>query len=183
MPPWSVTAVLDVSPATPLRLDAAYRAHRQSVYRWALRFGAGQHAWAEDLTHDVFLQLHRHLGQLTDVDELGAWLYRVTANLAVSRLKREASWLGRVERALSQAPPPRAPDEVLEGRDEAAAALATLGNLPDRERVALSMRVLDGRSQREIAATLGLSEGYVSKLLARAWERVRADGWEVDDAP
>jgi RNA polymerase sigma-70 factor (ECF subfamily) len=45
------------------------------------------------------------------------------------------------------------------------------------------MHVLDGLSQREIARTLDLSEGYVSKLLARAWSKLRAAGWEVDEGP
>ena len=44
------------------------------------------------------------------------------------------------------------------------------------------MKLLDGKSGKEIADTLVMSEGYVSKLLARAWQRLRKAGWEVDDA-
>jgi DNA-directed RNA polymerase specialized sigma24 family protein len=43
------------------------------------------------------------------------------------------------------------------------------------------MKVLDGASQREIARALDVSEGYVSKLIARSVERLAAAGWEVDD--
>ena len=41
------------------------------------------------------------------------------------------------------------------------------------------MKLLDEQPQREIAATLGLSEGYVSKLVRRGLDRLRAKGWEV----
>jgi len=43
------------------------------------------------------------------------------------------------------------------------------------------MKLLDGKSQREIAETLSVTEGYVSKIFARGWERIRAAGWEGDD--
>lgn len=161
--------------------DDVYRAERDRVYAWALRYSGGRGAWAEDVTHDVFLQLHRNLRQL-DLADVGAWLYRVTANVALNRLRREASWVGRLGRLLTFGEPTR-PDEALERRDDAAAALRLLDTLPPKERMALSMQVLDGLSQREIARTLGFSEGYVSKLLTRAWKTIRAAGWEVDDAP
>ena len=70
---------------------------------------------------------------------------------------------------------------MVESRQNAERALAVLARLPGRQRVALSMKVLDGMSQREIASALGLSEGYVSKLIDRAWTTVRAAGWEVSD--
>lgn len=161
--------------------DDVYRAERDRVYAWALRYSSGRGAWAEDVTHDVFLQLHRNLRQL-DLNDVGAWLYRVTANLALSRLKREASWVGRLGRALTFSSPVQ-PDEALERQDDAAAALRLLNTLPPKERMVVSMQVLDGYSQRDIAKMLGFSEGYVSKLLTRGWAAIRAAGWEVDDAP
>ena len=48
-----------------------------------------------------------------------------------------------------------------------------------QERVVLALKILDGLSQREIAALLSLSEGYVSKLTARATARLGAQGWKV----
>ena len=49
-----------------------------------------------------------------------------------------------------------------------------LTRLPARERVVFCMRHLDGMQQREIAAALHLSEGYISKLLKRTSRRIRA---------
>ena len=37
--------------------EEAWEAHRGRVFHWALRYGAGDRAWAEDVTHDVFLKL------------------------------------------------------------------------------------------------------------------------------
>ena len=164
--------------------NACFRTHRERVFHVARRLGGGDAGWAEDVTHDVFLKLLEHLPGLEDTGDLGGWLYRVTVNTALSRLRHERSVFGRVLRALRAEGEPRAPspETLLAEHEGAAAALRVLAELPPKERVVLSMKVLDGLSQQEIAQTLSLSEGYVSKLVTRAWERVRAAGWEVADA-
>ncbi len=165
--------------------EAAYAAHRQDVYRWASRFAAGRSGWAEDLAHDVFVKLLEHLPRLDASMDLGGWLYRVTANLALTRLRRDRSLAGRVAHFFTEEEDAGAvepPDAGLELREDAAAALAALRGLPPREAVVLTMKVVDGRSQKEIAEALEMSEGYVSKLVARGWERLRAAGWEVANA-
>lgn len=156
--------------------DRCYRAHRADVYRWALRYGIGRTAWAEDLTHDVFVRLHAHLERLDTETELGPWLYRTTANLALNRLRDEKSWLGRLSTLLE---PERDDAPTPEARvSRRQALLKTLAKLPPREYLVLCMKVLDGKEQQEIAQTLGLSEGYVSKVAARAWALVERSDWE-----
>src|SRR5687768_11994220 len=82
----------------PMTFEACYQEHRQRVYRWALRYGGGKPSWAEDLTQDVFLKLLESLPHLVGHDDVGGWLYRVTANLALTRLRTEKSWVGRLRR-------------------------------------------------------------------------------------
>lgn len=178
----AVSELSEVSDDTRAGAEAVYAEHRDRVFHWALRYGAGDAGWAEDLLHDVFVKL---LEQLNDEapQDVGGWLYRVTANLAISRIRRERSLLGRLHRALVPHDAGRPPDELLEERAAATEALRLLSKLPERERVVLCMKVLDGRTQRQISEALGLSEGYVSKLAARAWQRVRAAGWEGADEP
>lgn len=166
-----------------LAIEALYEAHRVQVYGWAMRYAGGSRAFAEDLTQDVFLGLMATLEKQTQIEDPAGWLYRATANLAISRLRREGSFGARLARLFGSAEPAAAPpsDQLVESRDDARRAMAVLGTLPDRQRVALSMKILDGKSQREIADALELSERYVSKLIDRAWAAVRAAGWEVSD--
>lgn len=160
---------------------ACYEAHRERVYRLSLRYAGGEQGFAEDLTHDVFVKLLENLPHLDDHEDLGGWLYRVTANLAVSRLRRARVFASRIVRGLADNDDAPAVDERFELQESAARALEALRAMPARERVVICMKVLDGMSQKEIALALSLSEGYVSKLCARAWLRVRKAGWEVDD--
>ena len=68
---------------------ACYREHHREVFRQGLRFGGGRRDFAEDLTQEVFIRLMARWDKLQDKHDVGGWLYRVTANLAVSRLRRE----------------------------------------------------------------------------------------------
>ncbi len=165
-----------------LTFEACYQAHRHRIYALGLRYGRGREMWAEDLAQDVFMKLLKELPQLEDHADLGGWIYRVATNAALSRLRRERSVLRSVHRLFSDDELEEAPEDRVEMSENAREAEKLLETLPPKERIALSMKVLDGRSQREIADLLGHSEGYVSKLLARAWERIRAAGWEMDDA-
>jgi RNA polymerase sigma factor (sigma-70 family) len=162
--------------------EALYLQHRCRVLEWSMRFMAGRADLAEDLAQDVFLKLHGRLSSLSHADDLAGWLYRVTANLAVSHLRRERFFIRRITRLWAgdeRAQPSAA--EVFEQREQTEAVSRALETLPARERVVVCMWFLDGLAQRDIARTLEFSEGYVSKLLARGKARLRGRGWEVPD--
>lgn len=178
----SVPALMASHDTARSDFEAAYEAHRHDVYRWALRFAGGRTGWAEDLMHDVFLKLLVHLPRLDASVSLGGWLYRVTANLALSRMRRDRSLGHRLSRFFTEEEEPELPDAKLRLREDAAEAVEALQRLPPREAMVLTMKVIDGKSQREIADALEMSEGYVSKLMARGWERLRLEGWEVTNA-
>lgn len=162
--------------------DALYRRHFPQVYLQCLRYAGGDKAWAEDVAHDVFVKLLEHQQELSDGGRVGAWLYRVAANTAISHLRRRRSFVSWMREAIGSEPEAApSPAELLDERRRSDAALTMLRALPGKERVVVCMRLLDGRSQKDIADILKLSEGYVSKLMQRALERVRRAGWEVDD--
>ncbi len=169
--------------ASEATFERLYETHRREVYQWALRFGGGRTTWAEDVTHDAFLKLWQHLERVDTEEELGGWLYRVTANLALSRLRRDRSFTSVLARFFTEDEEPTdAADAELTLKEDAREAVEALRGLPPREAMVLTMKVMDGKSQREIAEALSMSEGYVSKLAARGWDRLRAAGWEVSDA-
>jgi RNA polymerase sigma-70 factor, ECF subfamily len=183
-----MTAALQISRAESATadrptLEECYATHRAFVFHRCLRYGAGDVAFAEEVTHDVFVKLLEHLPHLHDTHDLGGWLNRVTANVAISRLRRERSLLGKL-RALWVTTDRADTDtarHVIERKQVAGSVLEALRMLTPRERVIVCMKVLDGASQREIARALDVSEGYVSKLLQRSMQRLATAGWEVDD--
>lgn len=159
-----------------------YREHRLPVYRLALRYGGGDAAFAEDVLQEVFLRVVRHGARLHDQDDLGGWLRRVTTNVSISRLRRR-----RVRRALpvrwlwrQQARAPRTPEVLAEARTAVQQVMAAVDLLPAKQKVAFCLYHLEGRSVVEIGEVMGHSKGYVSKLVSRAEDRLRGQGWEPD---
>src|SRR5438552_2924436 len=78
---------------------ARYEKHRDRVYRFCLRYASGNASFAEDITQEVFIRLFEHLPRLKEVDDLGGWLYRVAANLSISRLRRDRSLMSWIRGA------------------------------------------------------------------------------------
>jgi RNA polymerase sigma-70 factor, ECF subfamily len=146
------------------------------VHRLALRYGRCDRGWAEDVVHDVFVALCRVADDLEDLDDVWGWLYRVTTNACLGRLRREAVRDNPIVRWVLGESAPREPDPEASSAmiADVRRVLARLETLPPRERVVLCMLHLDGLRQIEIAEVLGLSKGQVSKLVKRAHERIRS---------
>jgi RNA polymerase sigma-70 factor (ECF subfamily) len=64
------------------------RTHQRAVYGLALRM-LNRADLAEELAQDVFLKLFHALRDLTSAEHLRFWLRRVTANLAIDRLRQK----------------------------------------------------------------------------------------------
>ncbi len=162
-------------------IAALYRAHHALVYRLALRYGKGNPMWAEDIMQDVFLDLMKALPSLENREHLEGWLYRATTHRCFCRLRREKfrqlapiRWfLGEQE---AEAP---TPDVLAMARQDLQRAANALAQLPAKEQIAFSMYYLDGKEQDEIGDILGHSKGYVCKLIQRAVDKLRQEGWEV----
>jgi RNA polymerase sigma-70 factor, ECF subfamily len=192
MRPGSARSIMTAAPPALVRqettiapdVEELYHLYADRVYRWALRFGGGDVAWAEDVTQDVFMSLVKRPPQLEEPHDLGGWFYRVTANRCLNELRRQRL-LRALSTALFVARPETdrrsTPEEVVMARGELDDALQAIRRLPAAQRVTFWMRHFDGLDQKEIGQILGYSKGYVSRLLSSAAERLRKAGWRVGD--
>jgi len=171
---------------TRAELDAdfteLYRAHLRDVYSYAY-YRIGNHHDAEDLTEQTFLQAWRHFERArreADGRPLRPWLIRIAHNLAANYYRDRAR---RPQTGLDDASVVSAPHEtaqIVEGRHEFREVLAGVAALPDDRREALIMRFALGMDNREIARTLGRSEGATKVLIHRALRQLEATLAEAD---
>jgi RNA polymerase sigma factor (sigma-70 family) len=131
---------------------------------------------AEDLVQDAFTRLLREARAGRMPDQPRPWLYRVAANLAVSRVRRVLSarrWFARVgvPQRRSAAPVPSPEDELV--RRETSGELGlVLGGLRPDARTALLLAA-EGFSGREISTAIGRSEAATRTLMCRARLQLR----------
>ena len=140
--------------------------------RFFRRHGHGDEA--PDLVQDLFVLLISKKG--VDASLAGrfrsflfAIAYRIGANAA---RRRRFRWLSRAPVSWCSAPP--SPEELAVVRDRLRRAAAALDSLPTEIRRTLLLVVDDGRSIREAAGVLGVSEEVVRARLSRGRRRLAA---------
>lgn len=149
-------------------LGALYDAFGAGLYRLAYRL-IGSREDAEDVVHDVFVGLPEALGRYEERGRLGAWLRRVTARVALMRLRRRNH---RREVGLEGADGVAAPHDRT---SEHAALHAAVDALPVALRSVLVLKEMEGSSHAEIAEMLGITVVTSRVRLLRALRRVRRE--------
>jgi RNA polymerase sigma-70 factor (ECF subfamily) len=119
----------------------------------------GSRETAEDIVQEVMLRVHRQVGRIERAEAVGAWVHAIARN-AITDHYRSASV--RRERASGSEVVPEAAAEPVadtpDVRGELAACIAPLlKRLPQTYREALTLTEIDGLTQAEAAARLGLS--------------------------
>jgi RNA polymerase sigma-70 factor, ECF subfamily len=147
-------------------LGVIYDRHRNLVYRTALAISNDPEA-AADLLQDVFLRLHRFAERVDAERPLEPWLYRVTANLAYTWIKRHYRWTrpleGIAEWLIENKKQP--PQYMLEVDDELRKVQYALGKLPLPQRIVVALYYIDDLSLQEISEILEIPVGTVKSRL------------------
>lgn len=146
---------------------AAVLAHRHTgrVLALAQRM-LGDRAEAEDVAQGALMRLWKIAPDWRQGEaKVSTWLYRVAANLCTDRLRRRRGTdLEGIPEPEDETPSAEA---RMMARDRATAVQAAIERLPERQRLAMSLRFLQELSNPEVADVMGLSVEAVESLLAR----------------
>jgi len=129
-----------------------FRRHRSDVARLVFRM-LGPTPDAEDVVQEVFLQVHKSLGEFRGQAKFTTWLHRVTVNvvLMVRRAARSRPVFSG-ELMSDHEPDDRLlPDEDVARRARVAAFRRLLERLPDKKRTVFILHELEGKLPAEIA--------------------------------
>ena len=149
--------------------EAIVARYRRPLVAYGSRF-LGQER-AEDAVQQTFVKAYTALTAGERVDNLRPWLYRITHNTSLNMLRDRA----RVHEPLSEdIDGVERPDQAAERRQELTQVLSAVKALPARQRDAIVLRAIEGRTYEQIAESLGVSDGAVRQLLSRARCGVRA---------
>ena len=151
-------------------LTGVYDAHRAELFGFLIRMTRDREA-AEELLQDTFIRLINEARAGRMPDEPRAWLYRVAANAAISRSRHRTVWTRLVPRLVDRREPGLPESEFLrtERNGELHRAMATL---PPDARAALLLAA-QGFDGREIAASIGRTEGATRTLMSRSRAQLR----------
>jgi RNA polymerase sigma factor (sigma-70 family) len=155
--------------------EAIVHRYRKPLLRYCGRFLPGPRA--EDAVQQAFLNAYRAICEDERTIDLRPWLYRIAHNAALNVLRTASN--RDTEPISEQIDGVERPDQAFERRERLADAVAAVQALPPRQRDAIVLRELEGRSYEEIATQLHLTGGAVRQLLNRARTTLRAGATAV----
>lgn len=170
----------DVGVNTALAGDAMsgfediYRKHYRRVYSICLRM-TGNIAEAEDLTQEVFIQLHRKLGSFRGEAAFTTWLHRLTVNQVLMHF-RKRSVRSELTTDDGEIPDSVDPDTI---NPESMPIVDRIGlesaiaQLPPGYRAVFVLHDVEGYEHEEIAKILGCSAGTSKSQLHKARLKLR----------
>lgn len=159
--------------------EIIYQQYSSRVYALCLRM-LRDPVEAEDLTQEAFLQLFRKLNTFRGESAFSTWLYRLTVNLVLMRLRKKSLPTISIEATADQdddIDPPTidvgARDLLLEGSIDRLRLERCIAQLPAGYRTIFVLHDIQGYQHSEIAEIVGRSVGDSKSQLHKARVRLR----------
>lgn len=131
---------------------------------------------AEEITQDVFIQLHTSLHKFQEKSSLKTWIYRITINKCLDFIKHKNSQKrffifgkkSQNEFEILNISNFEHPGILLENKEKAKLLFGIINELKENQKTAFLLSKVDGLSNPEIAAIMDLSISSVESLVFRA---------------
>ena len=133
---------------------------------------------ADDLAQEVFVRVFVHRRNYRHGAKLSTWLFTIAANLAKNEIRRRVrrrNWfsLDALQELLSDsaiqlADPTEGSEVALERKQLQGAVGRAIATVPEKYRLALVLRDIEGLAYEEIAQVLGIPGGTVRSRINRA---------------
>ncbi len=154
---------------------------KEKLFRLALRITLDR-AEAEDVTQETLLRVWAKRSELEEIQSLEAYCLTVCRNLALDRSELKAAQnLPLDEAAINTADPAPSPADALEHEDRLRRVRALFDRLPERQRTVMQLRDIEGKSYREIAAIMNITEELVKITLHRARHTIRTQYERIEN--
>jgi RNA polymerase sigma-70 factor (ECF subfamily) len=125
----------------------------------------------DDIAQDVFITVFRNLKHFRFESQFTTWLYRITVNKCKDYLRKKA--VRRIFSPIKDEEEDIASFRINEDPDIKEIVRDAIAKLPDKLRIPLVLRDMEGFSYQEIAETLNCEIGTVKSRIFRAREALR----------
>ena len=157
--------------------------HSRSIFRVAYRMTGDQHD-AEEIVQETFLRAYKSLERFELRSNFGTWLYRIAVNRTLDFLSARKSQMHTNRFQIADNPDPEegqvqlatsspGPDRLLLSAELKKRLAQALALLTPAERVAFTMRHMEGQSIEEIGRVLNLKASAAKNSVFRAVQKLR----------
>lgn len=151
-------------------LSSLQMRHAETIYKQAQRILQDDDD-AQDISQEVLIRVMRFLDRFDGKSKFTTWLYRITQNLCLTRLKKKAHVAPCDDRLLLEYY--QVAGEEMPRQWEGSDIQKALGQLSSHDRNLLELRFYKELSMEELAFTLGVSMSACKMRFYRALERLK----------
>ena len=155
---------------------------KDKLYRLALRITLNN-AEAEDVVQETLIKVWNRRSQWEEIESIEAFALTVCRNLSLDKIKRMGNDHDSLDDSAHDSPDSSSssnPEEQTMARDQVALVRQLIDRLPEKQRSVIQLRDIEGKSYREIATIMCISEEQVKVNLYRARQTIKKKFSETD---
>ena len=151
------------------------------LYRLALRITMNREE-AEDIVQDTLIKVWNKRDDWENIESIEAFSLTVCRNLALDRMKKAERQNASLDEQQAERPDrSRSPLELMEQRDRVETVRRLVNSLPEKQRSCMQLRDFEGKSYRDIANILGITEEQVKVNIFRARQTIKQKYQETEE--
>lgn len=152
---------------------------KDQLFRLALRITLDR-AEAEDVVQEALIKVWNKRNEWQQLKSIEAYCVAVTRNLAIDHSERKTAQTVELTGEMERPDTTAGPDEQLANNERMAYIQQLIDSLPEKQRLAMQLRDIEGKNYKEIALALGQTEGQVKINIFRARKKVREKLKEIE---
>lgn len=148
---------------------------KNELYRLALRITLNP-AEAEDIVQETMIKVWNRREQWEQIESIEAFCLTICRNLSLDKMRKMENQNQSLEEADNDAPDhsySSNPEEQAMQQDRIELIRRLINQLPEKQRSVMQLRDFEGKSYKEIAAIMSISEEQVKINIFRARQAIR----------
>ena len=153
---------------------------KDKLFRLAFRITLNK-AEAEDVVQDTLIRVWSKRNEWADIESVEAYCMTVARNLSIDRSEKlETKNMAFTPEMAESIGGGGEPDAQLVGKEKLELLDRLINGLPEKQRLILQLREMEGESYKKIAALLGITEEQVKVNLFRARQKIKQNYLKID---
>ena len=155
---------------------------KNELYRLALRITLN-HAEAEDVVQETLIKVWNRRDNWDEIESIEAFCLTICRNLSLDKLRKMENQNQGIDDAIHDTPDSRYtsnPEEQAVQRDRVNHIRRIVNSLPEKQRTVMQLREFEGKSYKEIAKMMDISEEQVKVNIFRARQTIKQKYLETE---
>lgn len=153
---------------------------KNRLYRLALRIVLHREE-AEDIVQDTLMKLWDRRDTWDQIDNIEALSYTICRNMALDHLRRMESKNQSLDSTLERPDTARTPSESAIQLDKMEIVRKLIDQLPEKQRTCIQLRDFEGKTYKEIAVIMDITEDQVKVNIHRGRQTLKEKFFKIDN--